>query len=106
MLNILAAAVAAAAPVAAAVPPSAMNPLATSGMQGPSPSQKATDPDASVMAGDPLPPRGMDVRDIAIDAPEWQFSLAKRGPMVVMGAFGGNRSGMPKLAHLGIIWKI
>lgn len=58
------------------------------------------------MAGDPLPPRGLDIDTKDFQAPEWEWSLAHRGPTILLGALGGRHSGMPKLAHVGLVWKL
>ena len=52
----------------------------------------------------PVAPRNMDLRDFAIDMPEFEFSLADKGPVILVGAMGGRHSGMPKLAHVGLDW--
>lgn len=50
----------------------------------------------------PVKPRNLDTRDSSAPEAEWQF--AEGGPVVVVGAMGGRRSGMPKLAHVGLDW--
>lgn len=52
----------------------------------------------------PVAPRNMDLRDFAVDMPELEFSLADRGPVILVGAMGGRHSGMPKLAHVALGW--
>ena len=52
----------------------------------------------------PRQPRNLDVRTTAVDAPEAEWQLAYRGPVLVVGAMGGRRSGMPKLAHVALDW--
>ena len=48
--------------------------------------------------------RGLATWSSDFDAPEWEISLAFRGPVVLLGAFGGRHQGMPKLAHVGLVW--
>ncbi len=38
------------------------------------------------------------------DAPELALPLAENGPVFAVGAFGGRRTGMPKLAHVAFDW--
>lgn len=52
----------------------------------------------------PEQPRNLDTRDFAIDAPEAEWRVAEGGPVLVVGAMGGRRAGMPKLAHVGLDW--
>lgn len=52
----------------------------------------------------PLPPRNLDTRDVAVDAPEAEWRVGESGPVLVVGAMGGRRSGMPKLAHVALDW--
>lgn len=52
----------------------------------------------------PARPRHLDTRVIALDAPEAEWRVANGGPVVVVGAMGGRRSGMPKLAHVALDW--
>lgn len=51
---------------------------------------------------EPLRPRNLNLRDS--NAPEAQWQIAEGGPMLVVGAMGGRRSGMPKLAHVAVDW--
>ncbi|WP_375290013.1 hypothetical protein [Qipengyuania sp.] len=55
-------------------------------------------------AGDHIPARRLATWSSDFDAPEWEVSLAFRGPVVLLGAFGGRHEGMPKLAHVGLVW--
>ena len=50
----------------------------------------------------PVKPRNLDTHDSAAPEAEWQ--LAEGGPVVMVGAMGGRRSGMPKLAHVALDW--
>ena len=52
----------------------------------------------------PLQPRNLDIRASAFDAPEAEWRVADGGPVVMVGAMGGRRSGMPKLAHVALDW--
>lgn len=52
----------------------------------------------------PVAPRNMDTRDFAVDMPEFELSLADKGPFILVGAMGGRHSGMPKLAHVALGW--
>lgn len=60
---------------------------------------RADDPTAPLA---PLPPRNLDTRDL--NAPEAEWRLAEGGPALSVGAMGGQRSGMPKLAHVALDW--
>ena len=53
-----------------------------------------------------LPPRGMDTRAIAVDAPEVEMALLdpKVGPMLRIGALDGRHNAAPKLAHIAVGW--
>lgn len=64
-----------------------------------------TIPDRSPRAEEPLapvPPRNLDIRDL--DAPEAEWRVVDGGPVIAVGAMGGNRSGRPKLAHVALDW--
>jgi hypothetical protein len=50
----------------------------------------------------PLPPRNLDTRDL--NAPEAEWKIVDGGPALLVGAMGGRRSGMPKLAHVALDW--
>ena len=52
----------------------------------------------------PVVPRNLDTRDFAVDAPEAEWRVAEGGPVLVVGAMGGRRSGRPKLAHVALDW--
>lgn len=52
----------------------------------------------------PDPPRNLDTRDFAVDAPEAEWRVGEGGPVLVVGAMGGRRSGMPRLAHVALDW--
>lgn len=52
----------------------------------------------------PMRPRNLDTRDFAMDAPEAEWRVGEGGPVFVVGAMGGRRSGMPKLAHVALDW--
>ena len=55
----------------------------------------------------PLPlvvPSNMDTGDLAVDMPELELSLARKGPFLLLGAMGGRHAGMPKLAHVALGW--
>ncbi|HEU4819589.1 MAG TPA: hypothetical protein VFS87_00325 [Qipengyuania sp.] len=52
----------------------------------------------------PEPPRNLDTRDFALDAPEAEWQVAPDGPVLAVGAMGGRRSGRPKLAHVALDW--
>ena len=55
----------------------------------------------------PTAPRGMDTRDVAVDAPEVEMALldVKQGPMLRVGALGGRHDAAPKLAHIAVGWR-
>ncbi|WP_275227125.1 hypothetical protein [Novosphingobium album (ex Liu et al. 2023)] len=36
--------------------------------------------------------------------PHWSFQPLDDGPQIEMGALGGGRKGMPKIAHVGLNW--
>lgn len=55
-----------------------------------------------IASEDPAMPASMRVADL--EAPEVELSFADNGPAVLVGAFGGRRSGMPRLAHVGLDW--
>lgn len=50
----------------------------------------------------PVPPRNLDLRNL--DAPEAEWRVAEDGPLLIIGAMGGRRAGMPKLAHVALDW--
>ncbi len=50
----------------------------------------------------PERPRNLDTRDF--NAPEAEWKVADGGPLLMVGAMGGRRSGMPKLAHVALDW--
>lgn len=52
----------------------------------------------------PVLPANIDLRDFAVDAPEFTVPLSTNGLRLQVGAFGGRGKGMPKLAHVGIGW--
>jgi hypothetical protein len=52
----------------------------------------------------PEPPRNLDTRNFAVDAPEAEWQVAPHGPVLAVGAMGGRRSGRPKLAHVALDW--
>lgn len=51
---------------------------------------------------DPVRPRNLNLRDS--NAPEAEWQIADGGPVFLVGAMGGRRSGMPKLAHVAVDW--
>lgn len=55
----------------------------------------------------PTRPRGMDTREVAVDAPEVEMALldVKQGPMLRVGALGGRHNAAPKLAHIAVGWR-
>ena len=77
------------------------------------PALEPAQPTIPVMSSDdarsavPMPPRGLDLRAVAIDAPEVEMALldSKLGPMLRIGALGGRHGAAPKLAHIAVGWR-
>ena len=93
MLSVLAAAFAATLPAAPAID-----------LSQPAARSVARD-DAAPAA--PILPRGVDMRSVAVDAPEVEMALldVEQGPVLRVGAFGGRHGAAPKLAHVAVGWR-